>query len=161
MTIFLRRFVLVWLMAASMQVRAEEPDAKHPGVPPPDSVAVEQCVRRLSEVTDSSDDVSRVLKTLKDHLHWRLLGDGHLILRPGWYAGYSDMVAARASLTDDDIPVLVSLIGRGRLEDGMRSIGFGALSLFGTRALPCVDAGMAVYPERASDLYAIKGHLGR
>lgn len=118
-------------------------------------------LRRLSGVSDPSDDVSRALKTLQDHLHWRLLGDGHLILRLGWYAGHSDMVAARASLTDDDIPVLVSLVGRGMLEDGMRSIGFGVLSLFGARALPCIDAGMAVYPQRASDLFAIKGHLER
>lgn len=154
-------FVFVLLTASSALVRADETDAKHLVGPPPDVAAFEQCERRLREVAIPSDDVSRVLKTLQDHLHWRLLGDGHLILRPGWYAGYSDMVAARASLTDDDIPVLVSLVGRGKLEDGMRSIGFGVLSLFGARALPCIDAGMAVYPERASDLFAIKGHLER
>jgi hypothetical protein len=121
--------------------------------------SIEQCQQILNGATDQSDQVKRVRETLKKYLHFRALGDGHMILRPGWYADYSDIVSAHSSMSEDDIPVLVSLIGRGKLKDGMRSIGFGALGMFGEKALPCIDAGMAIYPKYASDLYAVKGNI--
>lgn len=128
-------------------------------LPRPATVSIEQCEQILSGVTDLSDQVKRVSKTLKKNLHFRPLGDGHLIFRPGWYAGYNDIVAAHSSLNEDDIPVLVSLVGRGKLAGGMRSIGFGVLGMFGAKAVPCIDAGMAIYPEHASDLFAIRGNI--
>lgn len=125
----------------------------------PATGSVEQCAQILKGVTDQSDQVKRLRTTLKKNLHFRPLGDGHLILTPGWYADYSDMVAAHSALSDDDIPMLVGLIGRGKLKGGMRSIGFGVLGMFGEKALPCIDAGMAIYPEQASDLFAVKGNI--
>jgi len=125
----------------------------------PATSSVEQCEQMLNGMTDQSDQVKRVRKIIKKNLHFRPLGDGHMILRPGWYADYSDMVAAHSSLSDDDIPRLVGLIGRGQLKDGMRSIGFGVLGIFGEKALPCIDAGIAIYPEQASDLFAVKGNI--
>lgn len=128
-------------------------------LPRPAIANIDQCKQILNGLTDQSDQVERVRKTLKKNLHFRPLGDGHMILRPGWYADYSDIVAAHSSMTDDDIPVLVSLIGHGKLTGGTRSIGFGALGMFGEKALPCIDAGMAIYPEHASDLFAVKGNV--
>lgn len=128
-------------------------------LPRPATGSIEQCGQILSGVTDKSDQVKRVRKILKKNLHFRPLGDGHMILIPGWYAGYSDMVAAHSSMSEEDIPILVSLIGRGKLKDGMRSIGFGALGMFGEKALACIEAGMAMYPEQASDLFAVKGNI--
>lgn len=126
----------------------------------PATSSIEQCGQILRGVSDQSEQVKRVRKTLKKNLHFRPLGDGHMILRPGWYADYSDIVAAYSSMSEDDIPILVSLIGRGKLKDGMRSVGFGALGMFGEKALPCIEAGMAMYQgQSASDLFPIKAGI--
>lgn len=117
---------------------------------------VSQCEQLLMGVSDESGQVIRVRKILKDNLHWR--GDRHLFLAKT--ANMSDIDAAYSALSDDDIPVLVSLIGRGRLKRGMPSITFGVLGRFGAKALPCIEAGMAAYPEKgASDLSSIKGNI--
>ncbi len=128
-------------------------------LPRPATGSIGQCEQILNGVTDQSDQVKRVRKTLKKNLHFRPLGDGHMILSPGWYADYNDIVTAYSSMSEDDIPTLVSLIGRGKLKGGIRSIGFGVLGMFGKKALPCIDAGMAIYPEQASDLFAVKGNI--
>lgn len=131
-------------------------------LPHPTTDSIEQCGEILRGVTDQSDQVKRVRKTLKKNLHFRPLGDGHMILRPGWYADYSDMVAAHSSMSEEDIPILVSLIGRENLKDGMRSIGIGVLVIFGEKALPCIEAGMSIeewYSSLSSTESSIKANI--
>lgn len=123
-------------------------------VPHPATHSAEQCGQILQGLTAQSDQVIRVRKVLKDNLHWR--STVHIII-PRKIAIQSDIDAAYASLSEDDIPVLVSLIGRGEVKDGMRSIAFGVLGKFGAQALPCIEAGLAESrAEGATDLSAIK-----
>ena len=131
-------------------------------LPRPATGSIEQCGQIMRGVSDQSEQVKRVRKTLKKNLHFRPLGDGHMILRPGWYSDYSDMVAAHSSMSEDDIPILVNLIGRGKLKDGMRSIGIGVLRIFGEKALPCIEAGMSIeewYSSLSSTESGIKANI--
>lgn len=112
----------------------------------------EQCGPILQGLTARSPQTLRVRKVLKANLHWG--GDRHLFFRKG--ADWSDIRAAHASLGDDDIPVLVGLVVRGELTDSMRGITFGVLKIFGAKALPCIEAGLATGTPGASDLSAIK-----
>jgi hypothetical protein len=123
-------------------------------LPYPATSSIDQCGQILQGLSDQSDQVVRVRKILKDNLHWR--GTVHLVF-PRRVAIQTDIDAAHSALTEDDIPVLVSLIGHGELKDGMRSIAFGVLGKFGAKALPCIEGGIAMYRgQGASDLSAVK-----
>lgn len=125
----------------------------------PATSSIEQCAQMLQGVSDQSDQVKRVRKTLKKNLHFRALGSGHMILRPGWYADQSGVAAAHSAMNEDDIPVLVSLIGREKLKGEIHSMGILVLGMFGEKALPCIEAGMAMYPEQASALPGVKDSI--
>lgn len=124
------------------------------GVPHPATHSAEQCGQILQGLTPRSPQTLRVREVLKDNLRWQ--GDRHLFF-PRKMAMQPEIDAAYASLGDDDIPVLVSLIDRGELKDGMRGIALGVLGKFGAKALPCIEAGLARgHAPGATDLSAIK-----
>jgi hypothetical protein len=118
--------------------------------------SIAQCAQILRGVSDQSEQVKRVRKALKKNLHFRPLGSGHLILRPGWYSDYDDAIAACSGMREDDIPILVSLVGREKQGGSVRYIAIDTLRVLHTKALPCVEAGMASFPERASDFSTLK-----
>lgn len=173
--IFIKMVTIVAVASISMLARGEGATLKNTSeksidvtrkkielrvLPRPATSSIEQCAQILQEVSDQSEQVKRVRKTLKKNLHWKTLGSGHQILSPGWYADYSDSVAAHAAMSEDDIPVLVSLVGRGGLKRGMPSITFSVLGQFGAKALPCIEAGIAYYKgEGASDLNNVKNNI--
>lgn len=118
-------------------------------VPHPATRSAEQCGQILQSLTTQSDQVIRVRKILKDNLHWR--STAHSII-PSKIAIQSDIDAAYWSLNEDEMPALVSLIGRGELK-----VAFGVLGKFGAKALPCIEAGLARdRAPGATDLSAIK-----
>ena len=120
--------------------------------------SIEQCGQIL-RVSDESKQVKRVRKILKKNLHFRPLGSGHLILRPGWYSDYDDAIAACSDMREDDIPVLVSLMAREKQGGSVRFIAIETLRVLHMKALPCIEAGIAVFPERASDFSSLKATI--
>lgn len=127
--------------------------------PQPATGSIEQCGQILSGLTDKSDQVKRVRKTLKKNLHFRPLGSGHLILRPGWYSDYIDAIAACSDMRESDIPVLVNLVAREKQGGSVRFIAIDTLRVMHTKALPCIEAGIGVFPERASDFLNLKATI--
>ena len=123
--------------------------------------SIEQCGQILRRVSDETKQVKRVRKTLKKNLHFRPLGSGHLILRPGWYSDFDDAIAACSDMRENDIPVLVSLVAREKQGGSVRVIAYDILRILHTKALPCIEAGMAVYPERVPDFSALKSTIER
>lgn len=130
-------------------------------MPRPATGSIEQCGQMLRGVSDESKQVKRVRKTLKKNLHFRPLGSGHLILRPGWYSDFDDAIAACSDMRENDIPVLVSLVAREKQGGSVRVIAYDILRILHTKALPCIEAGMVVYPEGASDFSALKSTIER
>lgn len=169
--IFIKMVTIVAVASISMLARGEGATLKNTSeksidvirkkielrvLPRPATSSIEQCGQILRGVTDQSDQVKRVRKTLKKNLHFRPLGSGHLILRPGWYSDYNDAIAACSDMRESDIPVLVSLVAREKQGGSVRFIAIETLRVLHMKALPCIEAGIEVFPERASDFLSLK-----
>jgi len=174
LAIFIKMVVIVAVASISMLARSEEAVLKSASekpidvtrkkielraLPQPETGSIEQCGQILRGVSDQSEQVKRVRKTLKKNLHFRPLGSGHMILRPGWYSDYNDAIAACSDMRESDIPVLVSLAAREKQGGSVRFIAIDTLRVLHTKALPCIEAGIGVFPERASDFLNLKATI--
>lgn len=115
------------------------------------------CRLLLQEITATEADTSRVRNILEAHLHWGIAPHMNFSTRT-W--NDRDVGKAFSYMSEDDIPILVNLIGNGQLDITLRVLAVRVLSEFSTRALPCVEAGIDLYgKEHIRDFEDVKFNI--
>lgn len=104
------------------------------------SAAVQACAARLQAITAQDARLAQVERIYRRHL--RFSGSAHRLI-PHFHAEHEDIVRARQELTETDIPFVVYRILKSEKSDGTLQVAVGVLKLFGSQAVPCIDAALA------------------
>lgn len=153
--------ITLLLLACGKSIATDTPATETTVIPSPasanlspDPASIEACKPLLLQAPQATERIAQIRKIFNDNLHWG--GDRHTFF-PSRRASWNDMQIAHSHMTANDIPILVYLIGAGRVERGVKSIAIGVLVQFEIQALPCIQSGIEVYRmQRASDLMAIE-----
>lgn len=99
--------------------------------------------------TAATREMSRRLqKTLRNHVHLR--GTAHIPI-PHMSSTWDDVLAARAEVSEADLPGLVKLVVDETISESHRRLARDVVAQFGPKALPCIDAGLLLRSSTGRD----------
>ncbi len=106
-----------------------------------DPVRQSACAVKLAQITPDDPAFARLTKIYRKHL--RFGGTVHSII-PRFHATYEDVLKAKKHFTEHDIPLMVYDLARVKIASKPQTVAIGILTQFGSTALPCIDAALAI-----------------